>query len=1185
MFVPTAWRAVLLAALVLTPIPFAARTRSRVAPRNFPSGVPSPQNGIGAQDNLKVGPALQRHIAGGLTQYFAISLLSGQYMAVELEQKGAVLLATLRDPDGKEVIQMDSPSGGFGPIRLSAIAITSGEYHLEVLSVNKWAIRKEYEVSITALRSAAASDESEIAAMSAFANGRKSFQVNKLREAIGSYKQALAYWESQHEYHWQALTQYAISEASLSLDRKQFEDYLNETLSTLAAHMSPDDWRLKASALNDLGYLYSSSGRGPKALELLNEALNLYAEHKDLRGQASALNNLAQLENRKGNVSRAIELIQQALIFREAENDIPRRLNLLGGLAALTDAQGEPEQALNYLEKQLKAWREIPDNELKPDDQVKVAALLNNLAAENDKLGNWDEAQSYYAQALAKFQANNPQRAATLDNQGELYVAMGNLLAAEACYQQATDVLEKAKLPDVNVKAGLLVHTGQLSIVKRDVEAALRFFDEALRLSPTGTKRVDVLTNQGMAFAKQGNFEKAQAAFEAAWKAQAELNTVDLRRQALILQERGEALANSGKLAEGLIDLKEALKLWRSVRDPRSETATLKNIAEAESAQGNLTAALRHNEEGISLIESLRSNISNRQLRTSYFANQATHYELDVDLKMRISQVDKNSDYTAAALESNEKARARVLLDVLADAGVRKDCSGNYEVRLAQLINQRCSLQKRLTAKANLLTQLLSGPHSDEQIATLDREIGEIAEQHGALEAQIRLQSRSFASLIKPQPVSSKQIQAELDDETLLLEYSLQDRRSYVWAVTPEWIRGFELSGRAEIEGATRRFLAALTARNVENKGETPTQRNARLIQADQALAETGATLSKLIMSPVVSWLGQKRLVIVADGLLQTIPFAALPAPADLSAEKYDATGALANPRYLVDDHEIINIPSASVLAVQRQELETRKPATHAVAVVANPVYNTDDLRVRRVSRSTPRSAGVVSQARSQAAASAKESNDSAAPELQRALRDVGVGQLSWLPHSLDEARAILKVAPPGDSFLALDFKASRATAMSPRLSQYRIVHFATHGIVDSQRPELSGLVLSTVEENGRPQDGYLRLHDIYNLNLPTELAVLSACETGVGQQVKGEGLIALTRGFMYAGARRVVASLWKVNDAATAELMAQFYKEMFVDGLKPAAALRSAQMSISHHKPWQAPYYWAGFVLQGEWR
>jgi CHAT domain-containing protein len=192
---------------------------------------------------------------------------------------------------------------------------------------------------------------------------------------------------------------------------------------------------------------------------------------------------------------------------------------------------------------------------------------------------------------------------------------------------------------------------------------------------------------------------------------------------------------------------------------------------------------------------------------------------------------------------------------------------------------------------------------------------------------------------------------------------------------------------------------------------------------------------------------------------------------------------------------------------------------------------------------------------------------------------------LPRLPFSRREAQAILSVTPEGQGMQALDFKASRATATGPDLSQYRVVHFATHGLLNSEHPELSGLVLSLVDPRGTPQDGFLGLEDVYNLNLSADLVVLSACETGLGKEIQGEGLLGLTRGFMYAGASRVVASLWSVNDAATAELMRHFYKAMEQDGLRPAAALRWAQMEIREQERWSQPYYWAGFVIQGEWR
>jgi CHAT domain-containing protein len=152
-------------------------------------------------------------------------------------------------------------------------------------------------------------------------------------------------------------------------------------------------------------------------------------------------------------------------------------------------------------------------------------------------------------------------------------------------------------------------------------------------------------------------------------------------------------------------------------------------------------------------------------------------------------------------------------------------------------------------------------------------------------------------------------------------------------------------------------------------------------------------------------------------------------------------------------------------------------------------------------------------------------------------------------------------------------------------LSQYRILHFATHGLLNSERPELSGLVFSLIDREGKPQDGFLRLHKVYKLQLNADLIVLSACETGLGKEIKGEGLIGLTRGFMYSGAPRVVASLWNVDDLATAELMKLFYQGMLKDGLSAGASLRAAQLELSRQKRWASPYFWAGFVLHGEWK
>ncbi len=412
-----------------------------------------------------------------------------------------------------------------------------------------------------------------------------------------------------------------------------------------------------------------------------------------------------------------------------------------------------------------------------------------------------------------------------------------------------------------------------------------------------------------------------------------------------------------------------------------------------------------------------------------------------------------------------------------------------------------------------------------------------------------------------------------LDGHTLLLEYALGAERSYLWAVTPTSLTSHELPGRATVEKAARLVYDDLRARQ-RRPGETERDHGARVAQADAQYWRHAAELSAMTLGPVAGQLGDKRLLIVAEGALQYVPFAALPAPSQPgSLERPSELATGESPVPLVVDHEVVHLPSASVLAVLRRETGARRPAPRTLALLADPVFDLEDSRVAAtVNKET----------------SARERRP-AAPDLDRALRDAGMGDdgfyLPRLLSSRDEAKAIGALVPADEAMIATGFDATRARAMSGELSQFRIVHFATHGLLDGEHPELSGIVLSLVDRTGRPQNGFLRLHDIYNLDLPAELVVLSACDTGLGKDIKGEGLVGLARGFMYAGAARVVASLWKVDDEATADLMARFYRGMLQDGKSAASALRDAQVAIWQQRRWKPPYYWAAFVLQGEWQ
>jgi len=394
----------------------------------------------------------------------------------------------------------------------------------------------------------------------------------------------------------------------------------------------------------------------------------------------------------------------------------------------------------------------------------------------------------------------------------------------------------------------------------------------------------------------------------------------------------------------------------------------------------------------------------------------------------------------------------------------------------------------------------------------------------------------------------------------LLLEYALGEERSYLWAVTKTDKFSYELPARKEIEDVAKDLYRLLSASQLTGD-ETFQERRERLLRTETQQAEVIDRLSSLVLGPVAYILGNKRLIIVPDGALQYVPFQILTAP-NLSSN------SAAEP--LVVRNEIVNEPSASILALVLNETKNRPQATNSVAVLADPVFEANDPRVS--STSVFRTAVQGS----------KET------DVQRALRDVGLSgeglQIPRLMSSREEADSIIKVVPWGTALEALGFDASRTTVGTAELGRYRIVHFATHGLLNNEHPDLSGIVLSLVDHEGRPQDGFLRVHDIYGLDLPVDLVVLSACISGLGKDVRGEGLIGLTRGFMYAGASGVVASLWRVDDEATAELMKQFYIGMFERKLKPAAALREAQILMSKQQRWHAAYYWAAFIIQGRY-
>ncbi len=1084
----------------------------------------------GDQPLLTTGVPVERELAGGQAHTYQLTVGAGQYFRVIVEQRGIDVVVALSAADGQQLYEVDSPNGTAGTEEIPFVTPEAGRYLISVRSPDQQAPAGRYLIRVAELRSAVASDESRSSGERALAEAERLRRQNKAeatRQATGRYEAAARAFKAAGETRQEIDALYAAAEAFYELgDLPRVQQFAEQVLQMArqTGYRSGE-----AKALSALGAVYTAQSETHKALEYQQAALLIVRELKDVGEEVNILSNLGAIHSQLAEYPEALAAYQQALALSQQTDKSglsaavrstlrESEAALLGNLCAFHSRLGQMQAALAACQQALPIMRELKLVSLE-------GRALSNLGLTLKRLGQPQQALEYNlaaARVLGQAGARRDE-AIALNDLGLVYADLSDYAKAIVTYEQSLKLAEEVKN---QIGAGNTRH------------------------------------NLGVAYALTGERAKAQAAFEQALElARA---TGNREGEVSVLIARGRLQFKSGAAAKAVDFFSQALQLAREIKLAPQTAAALFYLAESKRALGDLSEALNQSAESLRLTESLRAQVGDARLRSSFFASVQDRYEAHLAAQMQAHAQRPSEGYAAAALLTSERARARGLLELLAEA--QADLRQGVD---AALLAREQLLQQQLNAKAAAQTRLLAGKPNAAAAATLAQEIASLTAQSEEVRGQIRAASPRYAALTQPQPLGAPEIQELLDADTLLLEYALGEKASYLWAVTRTSVSSYQLPPRAEIETAARNVYALLTARQPQ-PNQTETQQRARIAAAEAVFPAQAAALSRVLLGPVVAQLGQRRLVIVADGALAYLPFAVLPDPTA-------TTSVGAQP--LLAAHEIVNLPSASVLAVIRREQATAPRADKAVAVLADPVFEMNDPRVALARKGGP--------ARNDAAPS-----NAVVAELGRALRSFNAGNadnpnaaLSRLPFSRAEAAAIAALAPANQVWQATGFQASRTRVTSADLSRYRIIHFATHGLLNSAQPELSGLVLSLVDEAGQPQDGFLRLHEIYNLRLGAELVVLSACQTALGKEIRGEGLIGLTRGFMYAGAPRVVASLWQVDDLATAELMKRFYTGMLKDGLRPAAALRAAQLELLKQKPRAAPFYWAAFVLQGEWR
>jgi CHAT domain-containing protein len=859
-----------------------------------------------------------------------------------------------------------------------------------------------------------------------------------------------------------------------------------------------EDSQKRAQELLDLSYKQNPESH-ELAIKTAKDALALFQSIGDQEGIATTYKYLGTYRYAQNRWSEAVQCYESALQIWRQRNDPENEAEMLISLGFIEGRQGEWLNDFSYLTQA----QNLVDNLEKPFTMARIAAgmayVFNESGLPEYGLAQYQRAKEYYRQAEDERSYNRQQMQIgytqfLLEN---YQTALTELEQALRLFESSTDPRHELDASECHeYMAQVYMATGKYDLALQHLLPPLSFYEAKNKAGDAAQLRALI----GEIYQRQGKTELARTNYQAA------------------LQGFREAA-------------------------PVKKAAVAFALGRLELNERNYDAAENYLRESIETTEDIRSDLNSRVLATAFSASVHDRYETYIECLMRKHKQEPSQRLELRALEASELARARSLAALLRDTQT-KIVTGIDP----QLAEQERTLRQAILAKAEQTMTLLAADYNKDQFHELETALTRLREQHKQVVQKLQQQNPHYDQIKETTNYSVKQIQDLIieDDQTMLLEYFLGRNGSYLWAITRNDAKVFELPKADVITQAVRDVYQLISS---EPNNDT-----------DKRLNKATAELSQLVLGPVANQLNARRIIVVADGALNYIPFQMLSH----------------NQAPLVANYEVVNAPSASVLGQLRQEKQQRPTRTKVLAAFGDPAFASNYQQLKNSG------SGEV------LATAAKA--DSAEP-WQRASRnievqgdDVDLASIQSLIYSKFELNNLSRIAG-SRSLIARGFDASRVVLERTDFSKYAILHFATHGLLNPEYPERSGFLLSTVDLDGKPQNGFITMQDVYSLQVPVDLVVLSACRTGLGKDVRGEGLIGLTRGFMHAGASSVVASLWKVDDEATSELMKHFYLNMLQKGMTPSEALREAQNTIRQNPLWQSPHFWAAFTLQGEFK
>lgn len=917
---------------------------------------------------------------------------------------------------------------------------------------------------------------------------------------------------------------------------------LNDPHAAIASHLQAlsllrlsNSTEVAIDNLNGLAAAYLHLEENDLAEEALEKAITLSRQSEYTLGQARGLLILSDIQNHS-NHAVALLTAQRALELWQRLGDTAGLARTYSQIGTCYFAQNLLTEAAQGFEQALERWQQLNNAAGQAEALIKLGyieyrkgewqgsinyytraqgmldeiaepemmgQIASGMAAAFNEVGLPENGLRQYQRALDYYRQTQQPQAINyaLWGLGRTYYLLGDLANALSYLQQSLDGVDQNTLlaaPSIQYLGRINIALGEYDAGLKNLRSALNIYTKAV--NPKEAAQVNALL--GQIYDRKGNLERARHYYE------------------------------------------KALESFATKGDRVNQGAVYYALGQLQLKSKNYDAAIHYLQQSIDVTENILAVSTSSDLTAAFSATVHERYEGYIECLMKKHEAEPTQGFAVRAFETSELARARSLSELL--RAVQTNLAPGLDSQLAE---QEKSLRQSLRMKWNDKVALLGTKYSREDLVKLESEVTRLEGQYRQVAETIRKRYPSYDQLSRPSSWGLLQIQELIlaDDETVLLEYSLGADSSYVWAVTRNGITSHTLPGEKVINEAAQQVYALLAT--------SPT------VDTENKLAQASELLSQMVLAPVASSLNKRRLIIVADGALNYIPFQLLPTPA-------------VDREPLISRYEVINTPSASILGQLRRENAKHQAPAKVLAAFGDPIFASNYAH-----RGNPKTNDLV----------AMETND--IEPWRGAWRDIELSGDSFDPSAIQPLfytrveLANLREVAGADTLVATGFDASREILESTDLSKYAILHFATHGILDPKRPEYSGLFLSMVDRDGHPRNGFMTMQDVYRLHAPVELVVLSACRTGLGKDVRGEGLIGLTRGFMYAGASSVVASLWKVDDESTAELMRRFYANMLQNTMTPAAALRAAQNSIRSEPQWHSPYYWAAFTLQGEYQ